>query len=100
MTRAPIVKQPDNPFHGRVSVGRAPNCDMVITDASVSKLHAHFMAIGADSADLVDRDSVNGTTLNGTPVTSDPVRVAPGDSITFGDTRAEFVDASWLWDLL
>src|SRR5262245_5971398 len=41
---APLVKRQGNPYPDRISIGRARNCDVVITDASVSKLHAHVRA--------------------------------------------------------
>lgn len=96
----PVVKHPDNPFVGRVSVGRADNCDIVIADSSVSKLHAHFMDIGIAFADVVDRGSANGTRLNGALLDRGPVRICSGDEITFGRVTALFVEAARLWELL
>ena len=60
----PVVKAPGNPYPDRVSVGRARNCDVVMRDPSVSKLHAHFR-IGGPKLELVDIDSQNGTRVNG-----------------------------------
>jgi len=96
----PVLKRPENPYPDRISVGRAQNCDVVVRDGTVSKLHGHFTAVGPSEAQLVDRGSHNGTTLNGTPVKSDPVRVVSGDKIVFGDVVVQFVDARRLWDLL
>ena len=36
----PLVKAPGNPYSDRISVGRARNCDVVLRNPSVSKLHA------------------------------------------------------------
>ena len=59
-----VVKAPGNPYPDRVSVGRARNCDVVMRDPSVSKLHAHFR-VGGPKLELVDIDSQNGTRVNG-----------------------------------
>jgi FHA domain len=96
----PVIKKPENPYPERISIGRAQNCDVVIRDGTVSKLHGHFSSVGPGEAQLVDRGSHNGTTLNGTPVTKEPVRVVSGDKIVFGDVAVQFVDARRLWDLL
>jgi hypothetical protein len=96
----PVVKKPENPYPDRISIGRAQNCDVVIRDGTVSKLHGHFTAVGQAEAQLVDRGSHNGTNVNGKPVKADPVKVASGDKIVFGDVTVQFVDARRLWDLL
>ena len=99
-TVIPVAKKPTNPYPERISVGRALNCDVVIRDGSVSKLHGHFKPIGPGEAELVDRDSANGTKVNGTPVGDDPQRVVSGDTIIFGTIAVQFLDAKKLWDLL
>jgi hypothetical protein len=96
----PVLKKPENPYPERISVGRALNCDLVIRDGTVSKLHGHFMSVGPAEAQLVDRGSANGTTLNGNPVKADPVRVVSGDSLAFGAVQVQFVEAKRLWELL
>ena len=96
----PVVKSPANPYPDRVSVGRARNCDVVMRDPSVSKLHAHFR-IGGPKLELVDIDSQNGTRVNGKQIPAhQPVAVAFGDSIWFGTVTCRLVDASALYDLL
>ena len=96
----PVLKRPENPYPDRISIGRAQNCDVVIRDGTVSKLHGHFTGVGPGEAQLVDRGSHNGTTVNGIPVKGDPVRVVSGDNIIFGAIKVQFVDAKRLWDLL
>jgi hypothetical protein len=97
----PIVKKPTNPYPERISVGRALNCDVVIRDGTVSKLHGHFVPVSAREADLVDRASQNGTKLNGLPLAPEvPKRVTSGDTIIFGSIAVQFLDAKKLWDLL
>ena len=96
----PVVKAAGNPYPDRVSVGRARNCDLVMRDPSVSKLHAHFR-IGGPKLELVDIDSQNGTRVNGRALPPhQPASVANGDTILFGSVAAKLVDAAALYDLL
>ena len=96
----PVVKAAGNPYPERVSVGRARNCDIVMRDPSVSKLHAHFR-IGGPKLELVDIDSQNGTRLNGKPLPPhQPAAVSPGDTLLFGSVACKLVDAAALYDLL
>jgi hypothetical protein len=96
----PVVKAPGNPYPDRVSVGRARNCDIVMRDPSVSKLHAHFRMGGA-KPELVDIDSQNGTRVNGRPLAPhQPAQVSPGDIVLFGSVACKLVDAAALYDLL
>ena len=96
----PVIKAPGNPYPDRVSVGRARNCDIVMRDPSVSKLHAHFR-IGGGKLELVDIDSQNGTRVNGRPLAPhQPAQVANGDTVLFGSVACKIVDAAALYDLL
>jgi hypothetical protein len=96
----PVVKAPGNPYPDRVSVGRARNCDIVMRDPSVSKLHAHFR-VGAGKLELVDIDSQNGTRINGRALAPhQPAQVSNGDTVLFGSVACKLVDAAALYDLL
>ena len=96
----PVVKAPGNPYPDRVSVGRARNCDIVMRDPSVSKLHAHFR-LGGPKLELVDIDSQNGTRVNGRALAPhQPAQVANGDTVLFGSVACKLVDAAALYDLL
>ena len=96
----PVLKAAGNPYPDRVSVGRARNCDIVMRDPSVSKLHAHFR-VGGPKLELVDIDSQNGTRLNGKPLAPhQPAAVSPGDTLLFGSVSCKLVDAAALYDLL
>jgi hypothetical protein len=96
----PVVKAAGNPYPDRVSVGRARNCDIVMRDASVSKLHAHFR-IGGPRLELVDIDSQNGTRVNGRALAPhQPAVIANGDTVLFGSVACKLVDAAALYDLL
>jgi FHA domain-containing protein len=96
----PIVKAAGNPYPDRVSIGRARNCDVVLRNPSVSKLHAHFR-VDQPKLELVDIDSQNGTRVNGRPSPPhQPVVVTPGDILMFGTVTCKLVDAGGLHDLL
>jgi hypothetical protein len=96
-----VSKAPGNPYPERISVGRARNCDVVMRDPSVSKLHAHFRVREAGRLDLVDLGSQNGTRINGRPLAPNaPDWVGPGDTILFGAVSAKLVDSDALFDLL
>jgi FHA domain/Domain of unknown function (DUF1707) len=66
----------------RFTIGRDPDCDLVIPDITVSRQHA-----GLDRGHagwlLIDLGSTNGTRLNGWRV-REPVPVSPGDQVSFG----------------
>jgi hypothetical protein len=97
----PIAKAKGNPYPDRVSVGRARNCDVVLRDPSVSKLHAHFHARTSTEFDLVDLGSQNGTRVNARkllPHAPEPVTI--GDLLYFGRVSARIVDADTLFTML
>lgn len=90
----PVVKAANNPYADRVSVGRARNCDIVVREPSVSKLHA-VVRIDGDSFSLVDIGSQNGTYLNGQRlVANEAALIALNDEILFGNVNARFMDAA------
>lgn len=97
----PLVKGAQSPYRDYITVGRASNCDIVILDPSVSKLHAYFCQAAVDHAVLVDHGSKNGTHLNGKrigPRAQQPV--ASGDVVVFGHVAAQFLGADQLFRLL
>lgn len=94
-----VAKAPGNPYPERISVGRARNCDVVLRDGSVSKLHAHFYVDG-DALDLVDLESQNGTRVNGRPLAPHQrERILLGDELEFGTLRATVADAATIYEL-
>lgn len=97
----PLVKAPGNPYSDRISVGRARNCDVVLRNPSVSKLHAHMRREPNGSWVLIDVNSHNGTSIDGMRVQpSQPVPLRIGEQVTFGGMVVRIVDASQLYLVL
>ena len=68
-----------------VTIGRAPDCDCVLGDPTVSRHHARLRR-GADGWVLTDLGSTNGTRLNGWRL-AEEVEVREGDRVSFGAAR-------------
>ncbi|GII55749.1 peptide-binding protein [Planotetraspora thailandica] len=68
----------------RYVVGRGSGCDLVLTDLTVSRVHAELRRDEDDAWLLVDLGSMNGTRLNGWRLAG-PAKVRTGDEIAFGD---------------
>ena len=70
-----------------ISVGRHPDCNLVLADPNVSRNHAEIRPKG-DRFEVVDLGSTNGTRVNGVRVDSQLLQ--DGDEISFGNTRMHF----------
>jgi hypothetical protein len=70
-----------------VTIGRLPDCDIVLRDKGASRRHAQLKRTGAGWT-LTDLGSTNGTKLNGATVQSRELE--DGDRITIGSTVVEF----------
>lgn len=68
------------------TVGKMAGCvDCVLTDDSVSRIHARFEKVG-DTIQLTDMNSTNGTYRNGLRMQpQETVEIEPGDEIRFGN---------------
>ena len=71
-----------------ISLGRAPDNDIVLESSGVSRHQARIAWTGSEYI-LEDLDSVNGTWVNGKRL-SERTRLVDGDSVTFGDVRLTF----------
>jgi hypothetical protein len=72
---------------GAVTIGRAADCEVRLTDTSVSRRHAEVRGSG-DGWTVTDLGSTNGTKVNGSVVTEK--RLKDGDTITAGDSDIRF----------
>jgi hypothetical protein len=77
---APLVFPPGRGT--RFTIGRARDCDLCLTDLSVSRMHA-LLVRREEGWVLSDLGSHNGTRLNGWLV-REPVQVRTGDRVQFG----------------
>jgi len=97
----PLRKAEGHPFPERISVGRAMNCDVVIRDPSVSKLHGHFRDIGTDAAFFTDAKSSNGTRVDGELIKpGDAVEIKRQTVLSFGRVHLTLVSAADVYDSL
>lgn len=78
------------PFKGNeaLTIGRLPDCDVVVDDPSVSKRHA-VLRWDAEKkvSSLKDLDSTNGTFLNASVRLSSELELRDGDIVSFGDVQ-------------
>jgi len=66
---------------GEVVIGRSPECQIVLRDFGISRMHAKVV-VDEGGARILDLKSKNGTQVNGVPVVEAPLR--DGDTITLG----------------
>jgi len=67
----------------QLTIGRAPDNDIVLNAASVSRRHAKLDLDGLSSATLTDAGSTNGTYVNG-ELLREPRRIEPDDLVLIG----------------
>ena len=70
-----------------VTIGRLPECDVVVDDAGASRQHARIRRTEGGFV-LTDLGSTNGTMVNGEPIQEHVLE--HGDRITIGETELEF----------
>jgi hypothetical protein len=73
-----------------LTVGRLPDCDVVLKDASASRRHAQLKRQGSQWT-ITDLGSTNGTRLNGATIQSHAL--GDGDRIGIGGALLEFREA-------
>ncbi|MBI3611040.1 MAG: FHA domain-containing protein [Nitrospirae bacterium] len=74
-----------------ISLGRAPESDVVLTNFTISRLHAKIVK-DSKGCRIVDQASRNGTQVNGRPVSDAPLR--DGDEIYLGKFPIRFSEIS------
>lgn len=98
----PLKKRANgNAFSLMVTLGRAPNNDIVLADRRVSKFHAYFRRVGSGWT-VSDANSTNGTKVDEVPVPSErSVSVRSGSRVILGGTVVlEFLEGEDLYERL
>lgn len=73
------------PVAEMISVGRGPDCDLVLSSEKSSRLHAK-VSVKDGALWVKDQGSTNGTLVNKKKITKD-TRLEDGDIVQFGDVR-------------
>jgi hypothetical protein len=92
-----VGKRPglQSPFPTMITIGRAPNNDIVLQSQDVSTFHAHLA--NEDGRWVVrDADSTHGTFVNELAVRA-PTPLTAGDTVRFGEVRCRIADAGVLY---
>ena len=91
MAPAPVLRDEDGHSHAltgsRLTVGRDPACDVVLSDPTVSREHAALVRRGGTWW-VLDLGSTNGTRVRGVQAAEQPI--AHGDDIAFGEAVLTF----------
>jgi Inner membrane component of T3SS, cytoplasmic domain len=96
----PLSKKPGASFPDRITIGRTTNNDVVISDHSVSRLHAYARQVDGGWV-VADAGSKNGSWLgNDVLEARREVALVQGAAVRFGDVRLTFYRAAELYDLL
>jgi hypothetical protein len=85
-----------NPKKPYLSLGRGPDNDIVVDDATLSRLHLLFTK-EAEGWSVRDAGSTNGTTVEGARLGPDPVALVPGMRLVAGSVRLTYYDAGGLF---
>src|SRR6266545_3962679 len=72
---------------GEVTIGRSPDCQIVLKDFGISRTHARLVA-DDEGVRIQDLKSKNGTQVNGVPVVEAPLK--DGDRILLGKFQLAF----------
>ena len=96
---SPVILAHNGPLNGmnwtlsqNISIGRDAECDIVINDRQVSRIHAQIKVLEPNDILLTDLNSKNGTFINGELITK-PVKLKDGDEIKIALVQ-EFVFVS------
>jgi adenylate cyclase len=73
---------------GEVTIGRSPDCQIVLKDFGISRTHARLTVDEDGGVTIADLKSKNGTQVNGVPVMEAPLK--DGDRILLGKFQLTF----------
>jgi len=83
-----------------ITLGRAPDNDVVVPDVSISRFHAFVKRDANGRWMMQDAGSTNGTTVNGSSVPRQghgpPAELSPGDDVRLGQVDLTFLDSEAL----
>ena len=77
--------------HNRTLIGRSPDMDIALDDASISRRHALIWRKNGQTW-IQDLDSSNGTKTDGKPLGKDPALLVSGSVLAFGQSKYRFVE--------
>ena len=88
----PVRKDPGrNVFAHMVTLGRAANNDLVLTDSRISKFHVYFQRQAGGRWCVVEAGSTNGTAVEGLPlVPGERIELEPGTALRLADAMDAF----------
>jgi pSer/pThr/pTyr-binding forkhead associated (FHA) protein len=80
-----------------VRLGRDASCEVVIDDATLSRVHLLFREGEGGRWTVEDAGSRNGSKVDGAPLRAAPAVLAPGATIEAGAVRLTVLDAAGLY---
>ncbi len=80
-----------------VKLGRESDNDLVIDDATLSRVHLVLRREADGRWTVRDAGSRNGTRVDGVPIRGEPVAISPGSLIEAGAVRLTLHDPASLW---
>ena len=96
----PLVKKPGASFPDRITIGRTSNNDLVVADASISRLHAYVRRDGKQWL-VADGGSKNGSWLKGQSLEARRERALDSRAVLrLGDVDLTFYLANDLYAVL
>ena len=79
-----------------VTVGRAPECDIVLDYPAISRQHLRLMCVGG-ACQVIDLNSTHGTVVDGRRIDR-PTALRPGGRIWLGDALGNGVSLTYAPD--
>ncbi len=77
----------------KYTIGRADDCDVCVSDPTISGHHCFLVKVDGDAYALQDNGSTNGTKVNSQPVTADQsIKLKNGDILQVGGVEMLYDD--------